>query len=100
MKIFIYNNYFLIIQACIKDGTCACFTALPAFDKDMCNMTTTYDSAKTSKTGCNSPKEAGSFGECSKNQKMAGQFVGKCTEIRPISKIAQGVYFQTIYPAI
>merc|ERR1712062_360490 len=55
-----------------------CFTSLPAFDKTMCDLSSTYDSAKTSKTSCNSPSEKGSFGECSKKQKEAGHLVGKC----------------------
>jgi len=74
------NNYVALCDECIKQGTCDCFTALPAFDKDMCNMTTTYASAKASKLSCNSPKEAGSFGACSKKQKMSGELVGKCTQ--------------------
>merc|ERR1711997_1107822 len=74
------NNYVNLCDECIKQGTCDCFTALPTFDKDMCNMTTTYASAKASKLSCNSPKEAGSFGACSKKQKMSGELVGKCTQ--------------------
>lgn len=74
------KNYMMAFDECLKAPACDCFTALPAFDKDMCDMTSTYESAKTSKTSCNSPSEPGSFGECSKKQKMAGELVGKCTQ--------------------
>jgi len=74
------NNYVALFDECIKTGTCDCFTGLPTFDKDMCNMTSTYASAKASKLSCNSPKEAGSFGACSKKQKMSGELVGKCAQ--------------------
>merc|ERR1711936_483426 len=72
------KNYMDAFDECVRTGTCDCFIGLPAFDKDMCDMGTTYDSAKTSKTMCNSPSEKGSFGECSKKQKEAGHLVGKC----------------------
>jgi len=72
------KNYMDAFDECVRTATCGCFTALPAFDKDMCDMGTTYDSAKASKTMCNSPSEKGSFGECSKKQKEAGHLVGKC----------------------
>jgi len=74
------KNYMTEFDTCLKTSTCDCFKALPAFDKDMCDMTATYDSAKASKTSCNSPSEPGSFGECSKKQKLAGELVGKCTQ--------------------
>jgi len=72
------KKYVDAFDACIKTATCDCFTGLPAFDKDMCDMGTTYDSAKASKTMCNSPTEKGSFGECSQKQKSSGYLVGKC----------------------
>jgi len=72
------KNYVEAFDVCVKTPTCGCFTGLPAFDKDMCDMETTYNSAKTSKTMCNSPSEKGSFGECSQKQKSAGYLVGKC----------------------
>jgi len=72
------KKYVDAFDACIKTATCGCFTGLPAFDKDMCAMDTTYDSAKASKTMCNSPTEKGSFGECSQKQKSSGYLVGKC----------------------
>lgn len=72
------KSYVDAFDACIRTATCDCFTGLPAFDMAMCDMETTYESAKASKTMCNSPSEKGSFGECSKKQKEAGHLVGKC----------------------
>merc|ERR1711997_84730 len=72
------KSYMEAFDDCVRTATCACFTSLPAFDKNMCDMFSTYESAKTSKTMCNSPSEKGSFGECSKKQKEAGHLVGKC----------------------
>jgi len=72
------KNYVDAFDACVRTGTCDCFTGLATFDKAMCDMETTYNSAKASKTMCNSPSEKGSFGECSKKQKEAGHLVGKC----------------------
>jgi len=72
------KTFVTAFDACVTTATCECFTGLPAFDKTMCDLSSTYDSAKTSKTSCNSPSEKGSFGECSKKQKEAGHLVGKC----------------------
>ena len=82
------------LQECVRTATCACFTGLPAFDKNMCDMSSTYESAKTSKTMCNSPSEKGSFGECSKKQKEAGHLVGKCKKScdSPVTTTMVGYY--------
>ena len=82
------------LQDCVRTATCACFTGLPAFDKTMCDMSSTYESAKTSKTMCNSPSEKGSFGECSKKQKEAGHLVGKCKKScdSPVTTTMVGYY--------
>lgn len=65
-------------DACLKTGTCDCFKAVPAFDTSCTSIKDLNTAAKTAKTKCNSPNEAGSFGACSKALKGAAAQVGKC----------------------